>query len=152
MIVINAPHIGELLCKKMALCYSISFDAATNHEDSYFDVRVRVRVKARVRNFDLLTISVHELHTGELYYNVVDSLLTSIFGDEWSQKLLLVAAGGIRYITKRLERAVTTFEGTCAAEFYDIWCRLHQLDLITLSIFYGFLKPCFRDLLLDLIS
>lgn len=58
VVAVDLQKLDTLLCVKRAWCFSISFDAATNHEDSFIGVRVRVSVRGLIKNFHLLAIPV----------------------------------------------------------------------------------------------
>lgn len=57
-VVINLRKLHTLLCEKRAWCFSIVFDAATNHEDSIIDVWVHVSISGLIKNFLFLAIPV----------------------------------------------------------------------------------------------
>lgn len=90
-----------------------------NHGNSFIEVCVLVCVRSQMNNFHLLSISVIEAHTSEIYFDVLYELLNSICGLSYSK--ISVATDEARYMAGRVQGAVTEFE-SASSKFYNIWC------------------------------
>jgi hypothetical protein len=87
----NLQCIAGLLRKCCA--FSVALDMATHMATSYCDVRIRICYKSTVHDFHLLSITVHERHTGETIFNT--------FARRWT----LSSRTGARRLLERLRMA-----------------------------------------------
>lgn len=110
-----------------------------------------IRVKPHIRDFHLLIRPVDEAHTGLLYFNVLQSLLTGICENGSCQNLSSVATEGRIDMKGSLQASVSGFNGTFSDSFYRIWCGVHRLHLIIQNIFSHSLKPRVRDSLIAVV-
>lgn len=151
-IAINLQHMRRIICDARCWAFSIAFDAATNREDSYLDIRLRVCERDGLANVHLLTITLHESHTGLLMFDMISQLLEAVLGSCWRNKLLSVATDGARNMTGRVQGAVTRFQQVCLPGFIRIWCANHQLDLVIQAVVRNVMQDSFRSQLLSVIS
>lgn len=63
VVAIKLQKLHVFLSDKRVWCFSVSFDAGTNHGDSIVDVWVRLCVRGLIKNFHLRAIPVQESHT-----------------------------------------------------------------------------------------
>lgn len=151
-IAVNLQNIRQMLLDSQVWAYSIAFDAGTNREDSYLDVRLRLCLGAKLSNVHLLAIPMHASHTGELMFNLICQILKALLGPVWDKKLLSVATDGAKNMTGRVQGAVTRFGNVCLPGFFRVWCANHQLDLIVQSVMTTVLQDSFKAPLLAIIS
>ncbi len=73
----NLQCIAELL--RQCWAFSVAFDMATHMATLYCDVRIRICHKSTVHDFHLLSIPVHERHTGEIIFNTFAKAMDALF-------------------------------------------------------------------------
>lgn len=59
--------------------FSIAFDSAKNHGESYIDLRARLCINQRLHNLHILEIPLRSSHTGKMA-EVVSSLFEALVG------------------------------------------------------------------------
>eukprot|EP00171_Calliarthron_tuberculosum_P002039 IDg2039t1 len=122
VVAVNLQNLHILLCDKRAWCFSIAFDAGTNHGDSFIDVRVS---RICQRGYQELSSAGHP-------------------------RSRLAHRGAVFDVIR--EGAVTPFQNACLLGFYRIWCGAHQLDLLVQALMTGCLKNTFRMPLVSVIA
>jgi hypothetical protein len=75
----NLQCIAELL--RQCWAFSVALDMATHMAISYCDVCIRICHKSTVHDFQLLSIPVHERHTGETIFNTFAKVMDALFPD-----------------------------------------------------------------------
>lgn len=151
-IAVNLQHIRKLVLDSRTWAYSIAFDTATNRENAYLDVRMRLCLGSSITNVHLLAIPIHESHTGEHIFNLTSNLLHSLLGQQWHRKLLSAATYGASNMTGRIQGAVRRFSNVALPGFFRVWCANHQLDLAIQGVMETVLQHSFRTPLLSVIS
>lgn len=127
---VNLQQFSQLLCDKNRWAYPIAFDAATNHGNSYIDVRVSLCVSGKVHNLHVLAISFHDSHNGEAMFSVIQYMLQALIGDNWCKRLISAATDGAASMVGKYQGAVTRFRSGASGGFYRIWFAAHQLDIV----------------------
>lgn len=126
---INLYRIGKILKDDRCWAFSIAFDGANNHGESYIDVRARFCTGTQISNVHMLAIPITVKNTGENMCNVVARLLAAVVGLDWNKKLIGIASDGAASMVWHVSGAVTRLERLCVPEVYRVWCGAHQLDL-----------------------
>jgi hypothetical protein len=75
----NLQCIAELL--RQCWAFSIALDMATHMATSHCDVRIRICHKSTLHEFHLLSIPLHERHTGETIFNKFAKAIDALFPD-----------------------------------------------------------------------
>lgn len=109
MIAINLRLLQNLICDSRCWIFSIAFDATSNREVAYLDVRTRFVFCDGVSNVHFVAILLHDSHTGLLIFEVVGQVLGASFGDCWNINLIFVATDGASNMTRNAQSAVTQF-------------------------------------------
>ena len=73
----NLQCIVELLWKFWA--FYATLDMATHMANAYCDVRIRIFHKTTVHYFHLLSIPVHDWHTGEIIFNAFAKTMDALY-------------------------------------------------------------------------
>ena len=104
-----------------------------------------------LHNFHLLAIPMHEKHTGQYMYDLVQSLLDSIC-PEWRNKLIACSTDGASNNTGRIKGLVKLINDECLDGFIRIWGGIHQLDLIVKKAVKGLMDDGYVKMMTDLTS
>jgi hypothetical protein len=128
----NLQWIAELL--RQCWAFSVALDIATHMATSYCDVRIRICHKSTVHDFHLLSIPVHERHTGETIFNTFAKAMDALFPD-WRETITGASSDGEMKMTGRNQGVITRIHRVAKPGFMRVWCGAHQLDLCMQSFF-----------------
>ena len=81
----NLQCIVELLRKCWA--FSVALNMVTHMATAYCDVHIRICHKSIIHDFHLLSIPVHERHTGHIIFNTFAKAVDDIYLD-WREKII----------------------------------------------------------------
>jgi hypothetical protein len=101
---INMLCIAELL--RQCWAFSVALNMATHMATSYCDVRIRICHKSTVHDFHLLSIPVHERHTGETIFNTFAKAMDAPFPD-WRETITGASSDGEKKMTGRHQGVIT---------------------------------------------
>jgi hypothetical protein len=128
----NLKCIAELL--RQCWVFSVALDMATHMATSYCDVRIRICHKSMVHDFHLLSIPVHEQHTGEIIFNTFAKAMDAFFPD-WRETITGASSDGEKKMTGRHQGVITRIHRVAKPGFMRVWCEAHQLDLCMQSFY-----------------
>jgi len=94
----NLQCIAELL--RQCWAFSVALNMATHMATSYYDVRIRICHKSTVHDFHLLSIPVHEQHTGKIIFNTFAKAMDALFPD-WRKTIIGASLDGEKKMTGR---------------------------------------------------
>jgi hypothetical protein len=97
----NLQCIAEL--RRHCWAFSVALDMATHMATSYCVVRIRICHKSTVHDFNLLSIPVHERHTGETIFNTFVKATDALFPD-WRETITGASSGGEKKMKRRHQR------------------------------------------------
>jgi hypothetical protein len=109
---------------------------ATHVVTSYCDARIRTCHKSTVHDFHLLSIPVHERHTGETIFNTFAK--DALFPD-WRETITGAFSDGEKKMTGWHQGVITRIHIVAKPGFMRIWCGAHQLDLSMQSFYLAIL-------------
>jgi hypothetical protein len=107
---------------------------ATHMATSYCDVRIRICHKATVHDFHLLSIPVHERHTGETIFYTFAKAMDALFPD-WRETITGASSDGEKKMTGRHQGVISRIHRVAKPGIMRIWCGAHQLDLCMQSFY-----------------
>lgn len=81
---INMQTIRGIPDNNQCSAYSITFDAATQHEESFIKVPVRKCTSDKLPNIHILAIPRHKRHAGENMFDAIRRFQGAVIGDKWS--------------------------------------------------------------------
>lgn len=151
-ICINLQRIRHIILDKRCWAFSIAFDTATNRNETYIEVRIRLFSTSKIVNLHVTTIPLHEVHTGLEIFNHVSALFQGICSDTWRHKLISVATDGASNMHGSIKGAVSRFDKETLPGFYRVWCMAHQLDLVIRHLMQSLLQESFHSSLSSLIT
>jgi hypothetical protein len=128
----NLQCVAELL--RQCWAFSVALDMATHMVTSYYDVRIRICHKSTVHDFHLLSIPVHERHTGETIFNTFAKAMDALFPD-WRETIPGTSSDGEKKMTGRNQGVMTRIHRVAKPGFMRVWCGAHQLDFCMQSIY-----------------
>jgi hypothetical protein len=128
---LNLQCIAELL--RHCWAFSVALDMATHMATSYCDVRIHICHKSTVHDFHLLSIRVHERHTGETIYNTFAKAMDALFPG-WRKTISGASPDGEK-MTRRHQGVITRIHRVANPEFMRVWYGARQLDLC-MQLFY----------------
>jgi hypothetical protein len=128
----NLQCIAELL--RQCWAFSVALDMATHMATSYCDVRIRICHKSAVHDFQILSIPVHERHTGETIFNAFGKATGALFPD-WRETITGASSDGEKKMTWRHQGVITRIHRVANPGFMRVWCGAHQLDLCMQSFY-----------------
>jgi hypothetical protein len=128
----NLQCIVELL--RQCWAFSVALDMATHMATSYCDVRIRICHKSTVHDFHLLSIPVHERHTGEIIFNTFAKAMDALFPN-WRETIIGAFSDGEKKMTRRHQGVITRIHCIAKPGFMRVWCGAHQLDLCMQSFY-----------------
>jgi hypothetical protein len=128
----NLQCIAELL--RQCWAFSVALDIATHLATSYCDVRIRICHKSTVLDFHLLSIPVHERHTGDTIFNTFAKAMDALFPD-WRETITGASWDGKKKMTGRHQGVITRIYRVAKPGFMRVWCGAHQLDLCMQSFY-----------------
>lgn len=144
----NLQCIVELLRKSWA--FSVALDMATHMATAYCDVRIRVCPKSTVHDFHLLSIPVHDRHTGEIIFNTFARAMDALYSD-WRETIIGASSDGEKKMTGRHQGVITRIQRVSKPGFMRVWCGAHQLDLCMQS-FYLAIPDSFYSTFTSIVS
>jgi hypothetical protein len=128
----NLQCIAELL--RQCWAFSVALDMANHMATSYWEVRIRICHTSTVHDFHLLSIPVHERHTGEAIFNTFAKAKDAPYPD-WRETITGVSSDGEKKMTGRHQGVFTQIHRVAKPGFMRVWCGAHQLDL-SMQSFY----------------
>ena len=132
--------------------FSIAVNGSTHQGMSYLDVRMCFNWKEELLNFHLIAIMLYERNTGKNMFEVLKRFLDAIFLESWSKKYVAVSTDGAWNMTFRVQGLVTRIQDFCLPGMLQIWCGMHQLDLVMQHVFNPPLEGQFYSKLTTLIG
>jgi hypothetical protein len=96
--------------------------------------RIRICQKSTVHDFHLLSIAVHERHTGETIFNTFAKAMHALFPD-WREAITGASSDGEKKMTGRHQGVITRIHRVAKPGFMRVWCGAHQLDLCMQSFY-----------------
>ena len=141
----NLQSIAELL--KKCWVFSIALDMATHLATGYCDVRIRLCHNTTVYDFHLLSIPVHERHTGAIIFDTFAKAMDALYLD-WRKKIIGASTDGEKKMTGRHQGVVTRIQRVAHPGFMRIWCGAHQLDLCMQSFYLAIPEAFYSTLTL----
>jgi hypothetical protein len=130
----NLLCIAELL--RQCWAFSVALDMATNMATSYCDVRIRICHKSTGHDFRLLSIPVHERHTGETIFNTFAKAMDALFPDR-RETITGAPSDGEKKMTGRHQGVITRIHRVAKPGFMCVWCGAHQTRLVYAVILLG---------------
>jgi hypothetical protein len=128
----NLQCIAELLRQYWA--FSVALDMATHMATSYCDARIRICRKSTVHDFHLLSIPVHERHTGETIFNTFAKAMDALFPD-WRETITRASSDCEKMMKRWHQGVITRIHRVAKSGFMHVWCGAHQLDLHMQSLY-----------------
>eukprot|EP00171_Calliarthron_tuberculosum_P001131 IDg1131t1 len=125
-------RIAELL--KNYWAFSVALDMATHLATAYCDIRIRICYNSTVHDFHLLSVPVHNRHTGQSIFNTFSKAMDALFSD-WRKTIVGASSDGEKKMTGRHQGVITRIQRVARAGFMRIWCGAHQLDLCMQSFY-----------------
>jgi len=132
--------------------FSLAFDGSTHQGMSYLDVRVRFVWLGVLYNFHLMAIPLFVRHTGENLFRVLQKFLDALLEDSWKHTCIRVSTDGARNMIGRVQGLVSRVQQVCSLDILQIWCGLHQLDLVMQRVYKPALESEFYSVLTALIG
>ena len=114
--------IVELLRKCWA--FSVAFDMATHMATVYCDVRIRICHKTTVCGFHLLSIPVHDHHTGEIIFNAFAKAMDALYSD-WREISIGTSLDGEKKMTGKHQGVITRIQRIAKPGFMQVWYGAH---------------------------
>ena len=115
--------------------FTLAFDGSAHQGMSCLDIQTKFHLNGCLFNFHLMAIPLFEKHTGENMFVVLKRLLDSVFYPTWKLKCISVFSDGVRNMTGSKNGLVTHILKHFDPGIIQIWCGLHQLDLVLQHIF-----------------
>ena len=109
--------------------FSIAVDGSCCQSTSYIDIRVRLCVLGKLRNYHLIAVPFSGSHTGAAMFEVLECVLNALCVS-WKSKLIACSTGGAVNMTGRVSGLVTRLGAVALPGFVRIWCAVHQVDLV----------------------
>ena len=130
----NLQCIMELLQK--CWTFSVALDMVTHMETAYCDVCIRIRIcnQTTVHDFHLLSIPIHDWHTGEIIFNTFAKAMDALYLD-WRKMIIGASSDGKKNMTGRHQGVIMRIQRIAKTGFVRVWWGAHQLDLC-MQLFY----------------
>ena len=79
----------QCIVKLLRKCwlFSVALDMATHMATAYCDVRIRICHQTNVHYFHLLSIPVHDRHTGEIIFNAFAKAMEALYSG-WRGRII----------------------------------------------------------------
>ena len=122
----NLQCIQEIMWKFWM--FSIALNMATHIATTYCDVPIRICHKTTVHDFHLLSISVHDWHTGEIIFNTFANAMDALYSD-WREMIIGASLDGKKKMTGKHQGVITRIKRVDKPGFMRVWCGAHHLDL-----------------------
>ena len=110
----NLQFIVELLWKCWA--FSTATDMTTHIANAYCNVCIRIYHKSTVHDFHLLSIPVHDRHTGEIIFNKFAKAIGALYSD-WCEIIIGASLDGKKKITGRHQGVITRVQHIAKPRF-----------------------------------
>ena len=99
-----------------------------------------------------MAIPLFEQHTGKNLFGVLKKLMGAIFNPTWKLQYISVSSDGARNMTGSTNGLVTHTFKYCNPGIIQIWCGLHQLDIVIQRVFKLAFDGKFHSTLTSLIG
>ena len=94
----------------------VALDMATQRATAYSNVRIRICHKSAVYDFHLLSLPVHNRHTGEIIFNTVAKSMDHIYSDR--RKMIVGASSyGKKNMTGQHQGVITRIQHIAKPRF-----------------------------------
>ena len=128
----NLQCIVELLRKCWE--FSVTLNMATDMATSYYNIRIHICHKTTVHDFHLLSIPVHDRHTGEIIFNKFAKAMDALYSD-WRKMIIGASSDGEKNMTGKHQGVITEIQRIAKPGFIGVWCGAHQLELCIQSLY-----------------
>ena len=128
----NLQFIVELLRKCWA--FSVALGMMTHMSTTYCDVRICICHQTTVHEFHLLSISVHERHTGEIIFNTFAKVMDALYLD-WRDMIIGASSDGKKKITGFHYGVIMQIQRIAKPGSMRVWCGAQHLDLCMHSFY-----------------
>ena len=122
----NLQCIVEILRKCWA--FYVALDMATHMETAYCNFCISIYHQTTVHDFHILSIPVHDRHTGEIIFNNFAKAMDALYSD-WREMIIGASLDGENKMTGRHQGLITQIQRIAKPGFMQVWCSAHQLDL-----------------------
>ena len=122
----NLQCIVELLWKCWVFC--VALDMATHMATAYCNVRIHICHKITARDFHLLSIPVHDRHTGDIIFNTSAKAMDALYLD-WREIIIGASLDDKKKMTGRHQGVIKRMQRIAKPWFMQVWCGAHQMDL-----------------------
>ena len=108
--------------------FSLALDMSTLWGQGYLDVRIRVCSDGQINDMHMLTIPIHDRHTGEVIFDTTCRMLDVVVPG-WRDSLVGCSSDGEAKMAGRISGVSSRFQRVCPPGFMRVWCAAHQADI-----------------------
>jgi len=123
----NLQIIGS--CLRCVYAFGIALDVGSNSGTSYLDIRARFIDKSKLVNVHLLAIPLHNGKKAAAIFAAATKML-EVLAPEWKDQLIGVSTDGEPLMTGCVTGVATQFARATNFPCVEVWCGLHQVDLV----------------------
>jgi hypothetical protein len=113
----NLQCIAELL--RQCWAFFVALNMVTHMATSYYDVHICICHKSTMHDFHLLSIPVHERHTGEIIFNTFAKAMDALFPD-WHETITGTSSDGEKKMTRRHQGIITRIHRIAKPRFMRV--------------------------------
>ena len=114
--------------------FYVAIKMTTYMETAYCNVRIRICHKNTVHEFHLLSIPVHDRHTGKIIFNTSAKAMDALYLD-WRDMIIGASSDDKKKMTGRHQGVIMRIKIISKPGFMQMWCGAHQLDLCMQSFY-----------------
>lgn len=123
----NLQIIGH--CLRGVYAFGIAFDVGAKGGTNYLDIRARFVHKSALVNVHLLAIPLHDGKRAPALFTAATKML-NVLAPEWKSQLIGVSTDGEPTMTGCITGVATQFARATTNPCVEVWCGLHQVDLV----------------------
>lgn len=131
--------------------FGIALDVGSKSGTNYLDIRARFINKSRLVNLHLLAIPLHDGKKAPALFFAATKML-NVLAPKWKDQLIGVSTDGEPTMTGCLTGVATQFARATNFPCVEVWCGLHQVDLVVQAEYLLLYDEDYVSILTALIS
>ena len=117
---------------------------------AYCDVCIHICHGSNVHDFHIISIPIHDRHTGEINFNTFTNAMYALYLN-WSEKIIVGYLGGNKKMMGRYQGVITRIQRVANPGFMRVCCGAHHIDL-SMQLFYLAIPDTFYSMFTSIVS
>ena len=128
-IAINLQCISNVLKSQQVWAFSLDSDSSTHWSVSYFDIQICLCGNSQLYNLHLMVMPFYDWHTSLNIAAMIQCILNSLLPN-WQYTIIAFSTNSENTMIGWHSSVVTQISKEANFNLMQIWCALHQVDLL----------------------